>query len=269
MLRAISRRALAALAALAASALVLGVAAPAAADSHSLFQTVKDRGSLQVGLEGTYPPFNYQNASGELVGFEVDFARALAGKLGVEAEFVPTKWDGMLAGLESKRFDAIINQVTITPERRKKYDFSKPYTISGMQIIVRQDMQDEIDRPQDLAGRKVGVGLGTNYEQWLKENVPEAQVETYQDDPSKLQDLRVGRIDAVINDKLMVGFLMEKSDGRIVAAGEPFATQRVGVALRKGNPQLLEAINQAIAELRQNGRLAEISRKWFGIDVTR
>lgn len=267
MLRAISRRVGPTLAVL--GLVLIPVAGPVAADQQSLLQTIQDRGALKVGLEGTYPPFNYQNEAGELVGFEVDFARALADRLGVKAEFVPTKWDGMLAGLETARFDVVINQVTITPERRRKYDFSEPYTVSGMQIIVRRDMQDEIDSPQDLAGRRVGVGLGTNYEQWLEENVPQAQVETYQDDPSKLQDLRVGRIDAVINDKLMVGFLMEKSDGRIVAAGEPFATQRIGVALRKGNPQLLEAINQAIVELRDSGRLAEISNQWFGVDVTR
>lgn len=267
MLRTLSRRAGPLLAML--GLLLIPVAGPAAAEQQSLLQTIKDRGTLRVGLEGTYPPFNYQNEDGELVGFEVDFARALADRLGVKAEFVPTKWAGMLAGLETARFDVVVNQVTITPERRRKYDFSKPYTISGMQIIVRRGMQDEIDSPQDLAGRRVGVGLGTNYQQWLNEHVPQAQVETYQDDPSKLQDLRVGRIDAVINDKLMVGFLMEKSDGRIVAAGEPFATQRIGVALRKGNPQLLEAINQAIAELRETGRLAEISKKWFGVNVTR
>ncbi|WP_435099915.1 cystine ABC transporter substrate-binding protein [Arhodomonas sp. AD133] len=264
MLRTAFRRTLATLAAAAVSAMVL----PTAASAAGLLEQINSEGRIQVGLEGTYPPFNYQDESGELVGFEVDFARALAGELGVEAEFVPTKWDGMLAGLDTKRFDVIVNQVTITPERRKKYDFSEPYTISGMQIIVRQGMQDEIDGPADLAGRAVGVGLGTNYEQWLNENVPEAQVETYQDDPSKLQDLRVGRIDAVINDKLMVGFLMEKSDGRIVAAGEPFATQRVGVALRKGNDDLLAAVNEAIADLRESGELAEISEKWFGIDVT-
>lgn len=250
-----------------ALALALALATPAAA--AGLLEQIKSEGTLEVGLEGTYPPFNYQDKDGNLVGFEVDFARALAEELGVKAAFVPTKWDGMLAGLETKRFDVIINQVTITPERRKKYDFSKPYTISGMQIIVRKGMQDEIDGPDDLAGRAVGVGLGTNYEQWLNENVPKANVKTYQDDPSKLQDLRVGRIDAVINDKLMVGFLMEKSDGRIVAAGEPFAKQRVGVALRKGNEDLLAAINKAIANLRESGDLARISRKWFGIDVTR
>ncbi len=264
MLRTAFRRTLAAVAA----AGVLAVMLPATASAAGLLEQIRSEGRIQVGLEGTYPPFNYQDENGDLVGFEVDFARALAAELGVEAEFVPTKWDGMLAGLETKRFDVIVNQVTITPERRKKYDFSEPYTVSGMQIIVRQGMQDEIDEPADLAGRAVGVGLGTNYEQWLNENVPEAQVETYQDDPSKLQDLRVGRIDAVINDKLMVGFLMDKSDGRIVAAGEPFATQRVGVALRKGNDELLDAINEAITDLRTSGELAGISEKWFGIDVT-
>lgn len=249
------------------AALAIGFSTGAAAD-HNLLHSIKERGTIRVGLEGTYPPFNYVNAKGELVGFEVDFAKALAERLGVEAEFVPTKWDGMLAGLATKRFDVIINQVTITPERKKRYDFTQPYTVSGMQIITREELQDQFQGAQDLAGVAVGVGLGTNYQQWLNEHVPEADVRTYQDDPTKLQDLRVGRIDAVINDRLMVGFLLEKSGGGIVAAGEPFAKQRAGIALRQGNPKLLEALNGAIDDMRQDGTLAEISNKWFGIDVT-
>jgi cystine transport system substrate-binding protein len=243
-------------------------AAPAYADQGLLAQ-VKARGTLRVALEGTYPPFDYQDAGGNLVGFEVDIANAVAKQLGVKPEFIPTKWDGILAGLDSGRYDAIFNQVTITPERLQKYDFSQPYTISGIQIITRKGQESTITKPADLAGKAVGVGLGTNYEKWLRTNVPQAIVKTYDDDPTKYADLRAGRIDAVLNDRLVVGYLIAHSDGQIVAAGEPFAKQDQGIALRKGSTDLLDAINASLDALHKDGTFKTISVKWFGIDVSK
>ncbi|MTJ83829.1 MAG: cystine ABC transporter substrate-binding protein [Telmatospirillum sp.] len=230
---------------------------------------IKENGVLRVGLEGTYPPFNYQNEKGELVGFEIDVANALAARLGVRAGFQPTKWDGILAALEADRFDVVINQVTVTPERQQKYAFSKPYTISGLQIITRRGDETRITRPQDLAGHKVGVVLGTNYEQWLKANVPAADIRTYDDDASRNQDLLAGRVDAVLNDRLIVANLVRQYDGRIVAAGEPFARQEQAIALRRDQDALRGAIDRALEELRADGTLARLSEKWFASDVTR
>lgn len=240
-----------------------------ALSAGQLFDEIRQRGELRVGLEGTYPPFSFQDERGQLAGFEVEFAQALARELGVRAALQPTKWDGILAALESGRLDVVINQVTITPERQQTYDFTQPYTVSGIQVIVRSGMEDEITGPQDLAGRSVGVVLGTAYEEWLRENVPDADIRTYDDDPTRNQDLIVGRIDAILNDRLIVGNLVKQSGGRIVAAGEPFATQRQAIALPKGNPELLAALNDGIDAMRADGSLSRISEKWFGSDVTR
>ncbi len=207
--------------------------------ASGLLAQIRQRGTLRIGVEGTYPPFNYQDELGNLVGFEIDFGRLVAARLGVKADFQPTKWDGMLAALGSGRLDVVINQVTITPERQKAYDFTQPYTVSGIQIIARRDDAARVDSPAKLAGKAVGVGLGTNYEQWLRAHVPGAQVKTYDDDPTKLQDLRVGRLDAVLNDRLMAAYLVKQSGGGLVAAGPPFATQTAGIALAKGHPNLL------------------------------
>ncbi|MFD2205205.1 cystine ABC transporter substrate-binding protein [Kiloniella antarctica] len=242
----------------------------ASADNDKdLLTEIKERGTILIGLEATYPPFNYQDENGKLVGFEVDVAKALAERLGVNAEFVPTKWDGMLAGLETKRFDIITNQVTITEDRQKKYDFTQPYTVSGIQVITRSDKQDDFKTPTDLAGKYVGVGLGSNYEEWLSENVPDAEVSTYDDNATKLQDLLVGRLDAFLNDRLAAAYLLKNSGGKVVAAGEPFDKQRMGVALRKGNETLLQALNKGLDELRADGTLAAISQKWFQLDATK
>ena len=233
-----------------------------------LLDEIRAKGTLEVGLEGTYPPFNYQDENGQLTGFEVDFANALAEELGVKAAFQPTKWDGILAALESGRLDVVINQVTISDERRQKYDFSTPYTVSGIQALTRKADAGSIKSPADLAGKKVGVGLGTNYEQWLKKNVPQADIRTYDDDPTKLQDLAVGRIDVILVDRLAAFEMVEKTGDRLAVAGDAFSRQESGVALRKGNPELLAAIDAAIAKLRADGTLKRLSEKWFGADVT-
>ncbi len=236
--------------------------------ADDLLQTIQKKGTIQIGLEGTYPPFNFQDESGKLTGFEVEFAEAVAKELGVKAEFQPTKWDGILAALESKRLDIVVNQVTISEERKKKYDFSSPYTVSGIQVLTRKGQEGSFSKPTDLNGKKVGVVLGTNYEQWLKENVPQADIRTYDDDASRNQDVRVGRLDAILGDRLAAFELIEKTGDTLAVAGKPFAPQEAGIALRKGNPQLLAAIDKAIAKLRADGTLQKLSVKWFKADVT-
>lgn len=237
--------------------------------ADNLLDNVKQRGTLLVGLEGTYPPFSFQGEDGKLTGFEVDFANKLAERLGVKASLKLTKWDGILASLESKRIDVVINQVTITEERKKKYDFSSPYTVSGIQALVKKSNEGKITKADDLQGKKVGVGLGTSYEQWLRENVQNVDVRTYDDDPTKYQDLRVGRIDAILVDRLAVLDLVKKTGDTLAAAGPAFSRQEAGVTVRKTNPELLAAINQAIADMQQDGTLAALSEKWFGADVTK
>jgi cystine transport system substrate-binding protein len=231
-------------------------------------QKIKDSGTLSVGVEGTYPPFSFQDENGKLTGFEVEFSEALAKQLGVKVKFQPTKWDGILASLESKRLDVVINQVSISDERKKKYDFSTPYTVSGIQALIQKKDEGTIKTAQDLAGKKVGLGLGTNYEQWLKDNVPKAIIKTYDDDPTKYQDLRIGRIDAILVDRLAALELIKKTKDTLVLAGEPFSRQDAGVTLRKGEPELLAAINEAIEKLRADGTLEKLSRKYFDADIT-
>ena len=248
--------------------LVLGSGLIGQAVAGDQLQKIKDSGTINVGLEGTYPPFSFVDESGKLAGFEVEFSEALAKELGVKAKLQPMPWAGILAALESKRLDVVINQVTISEERKKKYDFSTPYTISGIQALVRKENADKFKVAADLKGAKVGVGLGTNYEQWLKENVPGAVVRTYDDDPTKYQELRVGRIDAILVDRLAALELLSKTKDSLAVSGEPFSRQESGVALRKGEPELLDAINKAIDKLRADGTLAKLSQKYFQADVT-
>ena len=235
-----------------AVALVAGMSVKSFAD-EGLLNKVKERGTLLVGLEGTYPPFSFQGDDGKLTGFEVEFAQQLAKHLGVEASLKPTKWDGMLASLDSKRIDVVINQVTI----------------SGIQALVKKGNEGTLKTAADLKGKKVGVGLGTNYEEWLRQNVQGVDVRTYDDDPTKYQDLRVGRIDAILVDRLAALDLVKKTNDTLAVTGEAFSRQESGVALRKGNEDLLKAVNDAIAEMQKDGTLQALSEKWFGADVTK
>ena len=254
---------------IASMGLVMGSALIGQAVAGDELKSIQDKGSISVGLEGTYPPFSYVDENGKLTGFEVEFAQALAKELGVTAKLQPTKWDGILAALESKRLDVAINQVTVSEERKKKYDFSEPYTVSGIQALTQKKDAGKIASANDLTGKKVGVGLGTNYEQWLKENVPGAVIKTYDDDPTKYQDLRVGRIDAILVDRLAAFELISKTNDTLAVSGPAFSRQEAGVTLRKGEPELLAAINKAIDKLRADGTLAKLSQKYFNADVTK
>ena len=141
---------------LAGSALLAATPAHAADDA---LNAVQQRGTLRIGIEGTYPPFNYQDEKGQFVGFEIDLGNALAETLGVKAQFQPTKWDGLLAALDSGRIDVIINQVTITDARQKKYRFSQHYTVSGIQAVTCTKDVDTLQFPNALAGKKVSMSL--------------------------------------------------------------------------------------------------------------
>ncbi|NKQ13680.1 cystine ABC transporter substrate-binding protein [Pseudomonas sp. SST3] len=230
--------------------------------------TIKKAGEIKIGLEGTYPPFSFVDESGKLSGFEVELSEALAKELGVKVKLQATPWDGILAALESKRLDAVVNQVTISEERKKKYEFSPSlYTVSGIQALVLKKNVDSIKKADDLAGKKVGVGLGTNYEQWLKDNQPKAIIKTYNDDPTKFQDLRIGRIDAILIDRLAALEYAKKAPDT-AAAGDAFSRQESGIALRKGEPELLDAVNKALDKLRADGTLKTLSEKYFNADVT-
>jgi cystine transport system substrate-binding protein len=220
---------------------------------------------LRVGLEGTYPPFGYIDEQGRLVGFDVEVAASIADHLGRPVRYVQAKWDGMLAGLDADRFDIVVNAVTPTAERRRKYAFSAPYCFSGLQLIGRSGTSAEVG---DLAGKRIGVGLGTIHEKWLREHRPAAEIRSYEDDASRNQDLLVGRIDLVLNDRLVVAQMLQRYRGRLVAVGAPLERQEKAVALRLDRPDLNRQIDAALAAMRADGSLRRISEKWFDADVS-
>jgi cystine transport system substrate-binding protein len=237
----------------------------AAAD---LLDTTKARGTLRIALEGTYPPFNFKDPkTGQLTGYDVDVARAVAAKLGLKPEFVSTEWSAILAGLAAGKYDVIVSQVGITPKREQAFDFSQPYTFSTPQLIVRRNERATYTSLNDLKGKKVGVGQGTVFEQQAKA-VPGIDVRSYPATPENLQDLAFGRIDVALNDNLMAAYLLKNSQLPIKEGPRVGTVSRMGIPFRKGSPKFKAAIDKAIDDARADGSLKQASLKWFGVDAS-
>jgi cystine transport system substrate-binding protein len=229
---------------------------------------VKERGTLRIGAESTYPPFNFKDQkTGQLSGFDADVARLVASKLGVKPEFITTEWSGILAGLAAGKFDIIVNQVGITDQRKQTFDFSDPYTLSSAQLIVNRNDQHVYKSLEELKGKKLGVGQGSNYEQKAK-SIPGIEVKSYPGAPEYLQDLAAGRIDAALNDSLMVSYLIKSSKLPLKAGAPVGEVEKMGIPFRKGNPKFKAAVDKALADAKADGSLKKISLEWFGVDVT-
>jgi cystine transport system substrate-binding protein len=266
MSRRITALVLAATAALTLTACSAGSAGePSASSAGDDYGLVTD-GTLTVATEGTYRPFTFHDETGDLVGFDVEIAEAVADKLGLEVVFQETQWDAIFAGLDAGRFDVIANQVSINPEREEKYLFSEPYTVSPGVIVVAED-DDSISSFADLAGKTTAQSLTSNWYELATESG--ATVEAVEGWAQAVALLQQGRVDATVNDNLT--FLdYEKSEGPtgLKIAAETDDPAYNAFAFTKDKAALVEAVDAALAELREEGVLAEISEKYFGADVT-
>lgn len=238
---------------------------PAAADDS--LASVQESGTLTVGTEGTYRPFSFHaGGSGDLVGYDVEVAEAVAEKLGVEAEFEETQWDGIFAGLEADRFDVIANQVTINPERTEKYDFSEPYTVSFGVVVVPTD-DNSITSFDSLAGKTTAQSLTSNWFTLAEESG--ATVQAVEGWAQSVALVEQGRVDATINDNLtFLDYKKETGAAGLKIAAATEEKSQSAFAFKKGSTELVDAVNSALAELREEGTLAEISEKYFGEDVS-
>ncbi|WP_163193080.1 amino acid ABC transporter substrate-binding protein [Clostridium thermarum] len=233
----------------------------------NLLETIKSQGKILIGTEGTYAPFTFHDNDGKLTGFDVEIAEEVAKRLGVKAEFVETKWDGMFAGLDAKRFDMIVNQVGIRPDRQEKYDFSNPYITSRAVLVVAKDNID-ITKFEDLKGKKAAQSLTSNYADIAKENG--AEIVAAEGFNQAIDLLLAGRADATINDSLSYyDLLKQKPDVGVKIAAERSDASSSGIMFRKGNKELVDAVNKALDDMKADGTYEIISKKWFGVDVSK
>jgi cystine transport system substrate-binding protein len=233
----------------------------------NLLEQVKAEGKLKIGTEGTYAPFTFHDESGKLTGFDVEIAEEVAKRLGVKPEFVETKWDGMFAGLDAKRFDAVFNEVGIRDDRKKKYDFSDPYIVSKATLLVNKSNND-IKSFADLKGKKAGQSLTSNFTDIAKANG--AQIVQTDGFNQAIDLLAANRIDATVNDGLSyLDLKKHKPNVPIKKVDEEKKGSKSGVLFRKGNPELVQAVNKALDDMKKDGTYLKISQKWFGADVSK
>ncbi len=232
---------------------------------EDLWAKVQEEGTLVIGTEGTYPPFTFHDESGELTGFDVEIAREVADRLGVEAEFLETQWDGMFAGLDSGRFDMVANQVGIREDRLESYDFSDPYITSSAVLVTSTD-ETEITSFEDLEGKTSAQSLTSNYADIATEYGAELTgVEGFN---QAIELLVSDRVDATVNDRISVlDFLKQRPDAPIQIADVSEEASQSGLQFRKDSGAIVDEVNKALAEMIEDGTYEEISQKWFGENV--
>lgn len=243
-----------------------GVEEELATETDDSLARVQEAGVLKIGTEGTYPPYSYHDEEGNLIGFDVEISKLVAEKLGVEPEFVETKWDAMIAGLDAERFDVIANQVAITDERTQKYDFTEPYTYIHGALIVHIDNED-ITTFEDIEGKRSAQTLTSNWAQTAEEYGAElVGVEGFE---QSVELIASGRADVTLNSEVaLYDYLKQKPDAPIKKVTLLEDASIVAFPIRKGETSLYEAVNEALLALREEGKLTELSIKYFGVDIT-
>lgn len=253
-------------AAVAASAFAfagLTATSPAAADE---LDTLKQEGVMRIAMSGAYPPFNFVNDRNEVVGFDPAIGAEIAKRMGLEVEIVTTAWDGIIAGLLANKYDAIVGSMSITDERKEVVDFVGPYYRMSRAIFTADG--SEVKSLDDLAGATVGATLGETHEQWAKEQG--YNVRTYKGLPELLLELENGRIDAIVTDDIPVLLAIRESGKAIVqldTSSLEGVADEAGIAIRKGSPDLVAAMQAALDAMQADGTYLAIAEEWVGGDI--
>ena len=236
-------------------------------------ESTLDKDVLVVGMDDAFAPMGFKDQDGNIVGFDVDLAKALGEKLNKEIKFQPIDWTMKETELKSENIDLIWNGYTITDERKEKVDFSVPYLKNRQVIVTLSD--SSINSKSDLKGKKVGAQDQSSAvdameeEEELYSSFDGGKAITFEDNNQALMDLEAGRIDAVVADEILVRYYIElKGTDKYKILDEDFGEEEYGVGIRKGDTNMVEAFNEAFESMKEDGTLKEISEKWFGEDIT-
>ncbi|MCI1944238.1 amino acid ABC transporter substrate-binding protein [Clostridium luticellarii] len=237
--------------------------------SDNSWNDIKSKGEFVVGLDDSFPPMGFRDEKGQIVGFDIDMARAAAKKMGVNVVFKPVQWDGIILSLNNKDIDVIWNGLTITEDRKKQIDFSKVY-LQNKQIIVVKNNSD-IKNKKDLAGKTVGLQLGSSSENALNADTATSKslkdIRKYSNNTEALLDLNQGRIDAVVVDEVVGRYYLQKKAGLYKILDDNFGKEDYGVGIRKTDSSFKAKLNEALDSIKKDGTADKISQKWFNKDI--
>jgi polar amino acid transport system substrate-binding protein len=251
--------------ALAISAAALAVSIGAAHAQDAL--------KLTIASEGAYPPFNNLTSDGKLEGFDIDIGNALCAEMKAECTWVSQDWDGMIPALQAGKFDAIIASMSITPERLEKVDFSKKYYNTPPAIAVPKDSDVKDITPESLKGKTLGVQGSTSHSNYAEAKDSGSEIKMYPTSDEYKLDIANGRIDAVMDDVVVLGQWLDSDAGSCckllgtITPDPAIHGPGAGVTVKKGNTALADKFTAAIAAIRANGKYKEINDKYFKIDV--
>ncbi|WP_246708052.1 transporter substrate-binding domain-containing protein [Bartonella sp. HY038] len=226
---------------------------------------IKSNGVMKIAASGVFPPFSFVDTNNNVVGFDIDIANEIAKRLDVKSEIVTTPFDGIIAGLVTGRYNAVIGSMAITEERKKAVDFVGPYYRSGIGIFVKEG--SAYKTLSSLEGKNVGAILGETSEKWAREQ-NKFNLRTYKGLPEMLIDLNSGRVDAIISDDIVVYVAIKNNDAKIVQIEDDNLPKfDIGMAIRKKNPDLAAAMKKALDDMMADGTYEAISKKWVGTDI--
>lgn len=217
----------------------------------------KKNAKLTVATNAEFPPFEYLEGD-EMVGADIEMAKALAEKMGREAEITNIDFDAALTGASTGKYDVAIAGITADDERRQNMNFSDDYYQASQAIVVKAD--SDIKAAADLEGKTVSCQEGTTGEQYLLDN--DYNVQSYKTGPEAVAALVAGKVDAVVIDNAVAKALSEKQDGKTIVLEEPLTKESYAIAIKKGNDELTEEINKVLSELKSDGTLAQIFEKY-------
>jgi polar amino acid transport system substrate-binding protein len=228
---------------------------------------------LTIGTEGAYPPFNSVAADGSLVGFDIDIARALCAEMKADCTFVTQDWQGIIPALQAGRFDAIIASMAVTDQRKGKVDFTHIYYRTTPAIVVPKDSTVAGVAPEDLKGRSLGVRDATVHFRYAKAKYKESDIRKYPTIAGYEKDLSAGGLDAAMDSRPVLEAWLKTDAGqccRILGMVKPdpqIHGAGAGIAVRKGDTDLANRFNAAIAAIRTNGTYKMINDKYFDFDI--
>lgn len=219
--------------------------------------------TIRIATESSYKPLSYTDADGKLIGFEIDLIHALCDEMKAKCDISSQEWDGLIPGLQAKKFDAIIAGMSITPERLEKVDFTDPYLTNGLVLVAKKG--DNISVDSDFSTIPVGAQRATIAAQYIEETHPKAKLNLYDTQENAYLDLASGRIRALFSDKVTAAYWLTSEEGKAFEQkGAEFKSDdTMGIAVRKGDA-LAGKFNTALATLKQSGKYDEISAPYFG-----